>query len=152
MALRGVSASAAGLDVTSIAGTANQITASAATGDVTLSTPAAFTAPGSVTVTGAAAGAFSTTGVGIRIKGSALTRTDSTTGAGTIATTAGDYFSAITFATAANAITVTDAYGSYHADPVASTNVTFTRKWALGADSLSIGTSGVFRVSTAGVL
>ncbi len=37
--------------VTSIAGTANQITASAATGAVTLSIPAAFIAPGSVQVT-----------------------------------------------------------------------------------------------------
>jgi len=36
---------------TSIAGTANQITASAATGAITLSTPAAFIAPGSVQVT-----------------------------------------------------------------------------------------------------
>lgn len=37
--------------VTAIAGTSNQITASASTGSVTLSIPSAFTAPGSVTVT-----------------------------------------------------------------------------------------------------
>lgn len=37
--------------VTALAGTANQITASASTGSVTLSIPSAFTAPGSVTVT-----------------------------------------------------------------------------------------------------
>lgn len=40
-----------GLAVTSIAGTANQITASAATGSVTLSTPATFIAPGSIDAT-----------------------------------------------------------------------------------------------------
>ena len=40
-----------GLAVTSIAGTANQITASAATGAVTLSTPATFIAPGSIAAT-----------------------------------------------------------------------------------------------------
>lgn len=152
MALRAVSASAAGVDVTSIAGTANQITASAATGAVTLSTPAAFIAPGSVAVTGAAAGAFSTTGAGIRLAGSALTRTDSTTGAGTLATSAGDYFGAITFATAANAITITDCFNSYFVAPVNGANVTITNKWALGADSLKVGTSGVFQVSAAGIL
>lgn len=41
----------ANIGVTSVAGTANQITASAATGAITLSTPAAFIAPGSVQVT-----------------------------------------------------------------------------------------------------
>lgn len=40
-----------GLAVTSIAGTANQITASAATGAVTLSTPSTFIAPGSIAAT-----------------------------------------------------------------------------------------------------
>lgn len=40
-----------GVAVTSIAGTANQITASAATGAVTLSTPATFIAPGSIAST-----------------------------------------------------------------------------------------------------
>ncbi len=40
-----------GIAVTSITGTANQITASAATGAVTLSTPSTFVAPGSVQVT-----------------------------------------------------------------------------------------------------
>lgn len=37
--------------VTALAGTANQITASAATGSVTLSTPSAFVAPGSIAIT-----------------------------------------------------------------------------------------------------
>ncbi len=40
-----------GIAVTSITGTANQITASAATGDVTLSIPATFIAPGSIAST-----------------------------------------------------------------------------------------------------
>lgn len=40
-----------GLAATSITGTANQITASASTGAVTLSIPSAFTAPGSITAT-----------------------------------------------------------------------------------------------------
>ena len=44
-------AALSGLAVTSITGTANQITASASTGAVTLSTPSAFIAPGSVQVT-----------------------------------------------------------------------------------------------------
>lgn len=42
---------AGGSGVTSITGTANQITASAATGAVTLSVPSTFTSPGSVTAT-----------------------------------------------------------------------------------------------------
>lgn len=64
-----------GTGVTSIAGTANQITASASTGAVTLSIPLTFVAPGSVTVTGgnlissaANLDLTTSTGLGVRVQ------------------------------------------------------------------------------------
>ena len=46
-----LTSASSGTAVTSIAGTANQITASASTGAVTLSTPSTFIAPGSIAAT-----------------------------------------------------------------------------------------------------
>jgi hypothetical protein len=55
--------------VTSIAGTTNQVTASAATGAVTLSTPTTFTAPGYVAIT---TGFYESTTTGITAAGATL--------------------------------------------------------------------------------
>jgi hypothetical protein len=78
--------------------------------------------------------AFGTIGVGL--VENAFTQTDSTTGAGTVATAYGSVFGAVTLATSSNAITITNAYGLYLKDPVAGAHVTLTNKYALGVDSL----------------
>lgn len=100
-----------------------------------------------LTLSGNVVGAFSTTGVDL--KQSAATITDSTTGAGTLATTAANYFAAQTLATGTNVITVTNAYGMYFQDPVAGSHVTLTNKWAIGADSARIGGT---TISTTGAI
>lgn len=74
--------------------------------------------------------AFSATGALFTI--AAKTQTDSTTGAGTVAVGAGHDIEAVTFTTAANAITITDMATLRIAGPsVAGTNVTGTRKHSL---------------------
>lgn len=78
--------------VTSITGTANQITASAATGAVTLSTPATFIAPGSIASTStitAATGLTVTAGGETVAGGSTITGTILFNTTGTAATTIG---------------------------------------------------------------
>lgn len=122
------------------------------TGTVTLPDSTTITSSGhsALTLTGALAVAFSTTGV--KLKQNAATITDSTTGAGTLATTAVDYLASPTLATAANAITVTNAYHLYVQDPIAGTNVTMTNKWSAGFDSLTGGTAQTFKVTAAGVM
>jgi len=72
---------------------------------------------------------------GVGLIESAFTWTDSTTGAGTVATAYASLFGAVTFATPLNAITITNAYGLYLKDPVAGAHVTLTNKFALGVDS-----------------
>jgi hypothetical protein len=81
--------------------------------------------------------AFGTLGVGLIEN--AFTQTDSTTGAGTVATAYASVFGAVTFATPANAITITNAYGLYLKEPIAGAHVTLTKKYALGVDSLKVG-------------
>lgn len=74
--------------------------------------------------------AFSATGALLTV--AAKTQTDSTTGAGTVAVAAGHDIEAVTFTTAANAITITDMATLRIAGPsVAGTNVTGTRKHSL---------------------
>lgn len=74
---------------------------------------------------GSIASAFGTTGVGISVAGQ--TQTDSTTGAGTITSVYFHNLGVPTFATAANAITITNAYTLDIAGcPIAGTNVTIT--------------------------
>jgi hypothetical protein len=87
---------------------------------------------------------------GLRIKGTPGTLTD-TTSTGTVATAYTDVLGGNTIAASA-ATTFTNYVASYTKDPIAGTNVTMTNKWALGADSLRVGTSNQLTVSNAGVL
>lgn len=90
----------------------------------------------SLSLSGAIGSAFGATGV--KLNSAAFTQTDSTTAAGTVGAAYGSEFGATTFATASNAITVTNTYGVYFKAPVAGSNVTFTNSAALGADSATI--------------
>lgn len=78
--------------------------------------------------------AFGTTGAGLQ---GAWTQTDSTTAAGTVATAYAHVFGAPTFATASNAITITDAGSVAFKLPLAGSNVTLTTPSAL---ELPLGT------------
>lgn len=90
-----------------------------------------------------------TTG-GLRVQAAAASYTD-TSSSGTVAAAYTDLWGASTIL-ASSATVYTDYFGAYFKDPVASTNVTMTRKWSLGADSLRVGTSNQLTVSTAGLL
>lgn len=103
----------------------------------------------SLTLTGNISSAAWTTS-GIRIKGVAATFTD-TTSSGTVATAYTNSFGGNTIA-ASSSTTFTNYFSSYFADPTAGSNVTLTNKWAIGGDSLKVGTSNPLTVSTAGVL
>lgn len=94
------------------------------------------------------AAAWTTTG--IRYKNVAATFTD-TTSSGTVAAAYTNVFGGSTIA-ASSATTYTNYFNTYHNDPVAGSNVTLTNKWAFGADSMKIGTSNQFTVSTAGAV
>jgi hypothetical protein len=95
--------------------------------------------------------AFGTLGVGLI--GNAFTQTDNTTAAGTVATAYASSVGAATFATATNAVTITNAYGAYFANPVAGSHVTLTNGWALGADSLKVvGTTSLASATASGTL
>lgn len=87
---------------------------------------------------------------GIRYKNATATLTD-TTSSGTVATAYTNAWGGNTIA-ASSSTTFTNYFGSYFTDPTAGTNVTLTNKWAVGADSLKIGTSNPLTVSTSGVL
>ncbi len=89
---------------------------------------------------------------GIRYQNPALTYNDATS-SGTVAAAYTDLFGASTI-TATSATTYTNYYGSYFQAPVASTNVTMTHKYALGADSanfttLAVGGAALLPVSVA---
>lgn len=73
---------------------------------------------------------------GIRLVGTAQSYTD-TSSSGTVATAYTDVFSASTIL-ASSATTYTNYYQTYFVEPVASTNVTMTSKWAIGADSMKV--------------
>jgi hypothetical protein len=85
---------------------------------------------------------------GVRLKGISGTLTD-TTSSGTVAAAYTNKLGGNTIA-ASSATTFTDYMSLYASEPVAGTNVTFTNKWALGADSLRVGTSNPFKVTSAG--
>jgi hypothetical protein len=72
--------------VTAIAGTANQITASASTGSVTLSVPSAFVAPGSVQVT---TGLFQSTATAVSAAGTTQGTATALTASNNVVTTVG---------------------------------------------------------------
>lgn len=90
------------------------------------------------------------TTTGLRIKGIAATLTD-TTSVGTVAAAYTDALGGNTIA-ASSATTYTDYMTAFFREPIAGTNVTFTRKTALGAESLRVGTSNQLTVSLTGVL
>lgn len=98
------------------------------------------------------------TTAGLRHKGVAFSATD-TSSSGTVAAAYTNLFGVGTIL-ASSATTYTNYFNTYFQDPVASTNVTMTNKWALGADSLKVSGVGVFTsavtvangsVSTAGL-
>lgn len=81
--------------------------------------------------------AASWTTAGIKLIQSAATYTN-TTSTGTVAAQYINLFGVGTLAFT-SATTITNAYGTYFMDLVAGSNATLTNKWALGADSASIG-------------
>jgi hypothetical protein len=87
---------------------------------------------------------------GLRIKGVAATLTD-TSSSGTVAAAYTDAFGGNTIA-ASSAVTFTNYTTAFFREPTAGTNVTFTNKWALGAESARFGTSNQLTISTSGVL
>lgn len=87
---------------------------------------------------------------GIRHQGVAFSATD-TSSSGTVAAAYTNVFGVGTIL-ASSSTTYTNYFNTYFKDPVASTNVTMTNKWSLGADSLQVGTSNPFTISTAGAV
>ena len=87
---------------------------------------------------------------GVRIKGVTGTFTD-TTSTGTVAAAYTDVLGGNTIA-ASSAATFTNYISLYVKAPVQGTNVTLTNGWALGADSLRVGTSNPLTVSASGAL
>lgn len=79
-----------------------------------------------------------TTTTGSRFIQAAATVTD-TTSSGTVAAIYANAFAATTLAFS-SATTVTNAYGTYYTNPVAGSGATFTKAWALGADSIQATT------------
>lgn len=87
---------------------------------------------------------------GLRTVGVAGTLTD-TTSSGTVSSACTHKIAGDTIA-ASSATTFTDYFGVYMAAPWAGTNVTLTSAWALGADSLYVGTSNPFKVAANGAV
>lgn len=73
---------------------------------------------------------------GLRIKGVSATLTD-TTSSGTVAAAYTNVLGGNTIA-ATNSTTYTDYITAFYREPTAGSNVTFTNKWAIGAESLLI--------------
>lgn len=115
---------------------------------LTLTTP--FTVSGAPIVLSGNQSAASWTTNGIRLKGVAATMTD-TTSTGTVTAEYTDVLGGNTIA-ASSATTFTKYISLYVKDPVQGTNVTFTNKYSLGADSAIFGTSNQLTISTSGVL
>lgn len=90
------------------------------------------------------------TTTGLRIKGVPSILTD-TTSSGTVTSAYTNALGANTIA-ATNVVTFTEYITAFYREPVAGTNVTFTNKYALGAESLKIGTSNSLTISASGVL
>lgn len=103
----------------------------------------------SLTLSGNQSAASWTTN-GIRIKSVAATFTD-TTSSGTVAAAYTSVLGGNTIA-ASSATVFTNYFSFYLNAPIAGTNVTLTNSWALGADSLKVGTSNPFTVSAAGAV
>jgi hypothetical protein len=108
-----------------------------------LAQPATTTAPGTLltsplTLQPASRSQAGWTNTGARFANPAITLTDTSTAAGTVANGYTDFFAGDTIATQTNAVTFTNYYGGYRSNPVAGTHVTFTSAWAFGADSLKV--------------
>jgi hypothetical protein len=124
---------------------------SVAIGGCTISTDVLCTS-GTATLNGktiVAGGSFGLSGnisaaawttAGIRYANVTATMTD-TTSSGTVANAYTDIFGGNTVA-ASNATTFTNYYGAYIKVPVAGTNVTLTKAWALGSDSIAVNGAG----------
>lgn len=111
-------------------------------GSDVLETNGSTTHNGAVVIAGASFGlsgnisAPAWTTAGVRYKNISATLTD-TTSSGTVAAARTDNFGGNTIA-ASNATTYTNYYSAYFSAPTPGTNVTFTNKSAIGADSISI--------------
>jgi hypothetical protein len=111
-----------------------------------LCTTGTTTLNGKTTVTGGSFGlsgnisAAAWTTAGIRYANVVATMTD-TTSSGTVAAAYTDVFGGNAVA-ASNATTFTNYYGAYIKVPTAGTNVTLTKSWALGADSIAVNGAG----------
>jgi hypothetical protein len=115
-------------------------------GSDVLCTSGTATLNGKTTVAGGSFGlsgnisAAAWTTAGIRYANVTATMTD-TTSSGTVANAYTDIFGGNTVA-ASNATTFTNYYGAYIKVPVAGTNVTLTKAWALGSDSIAVNGAG----------
>lgn len=90
---------------------------------------------------------------GVRYKNVSATLTDTSTAASaTVATAYTSVWGDNTIAATNTGVVFTNYFANYFKDPVAGTNVTLTNKWALGADSLKVGTSNPLTISPSGVL
>lgn len=150
-------ACAGGAAVSSVTAGDTTLTISPTTGAVVaqINLARANTWTGALTLSGVpliTSGNFSAaawTTAGVRVKSAAASYTD-TSSSGTVATAYTDFHGAGTIL-ASSSTTYTNYFGAYFVDPVASTNVTMTNKWALGSDSAKFGTSNQITISTAGV-
>ena len=88
---------------------------------------------------------------GIRILGVASTFTD-TSASGTVATGYSNSYGGNTIAATNATRTFTNYVTSWFAEPVAGTNVVFTNKYAIGADSCRFGTSTQLTISNTGAI
>ena len=90
---------------------------------------------------------------GLRIKGVPGTLTDTSTAeSGTVATGYTDVLGGNSIAATNTGVTYTNYISEYVKAPVAGTHVTITNPYAIGADSLIVGTSNAFTVSAAGAV
>lgn len=113
-------------------------------------TGASVSIPTLASVGGTATSSAAWTTSGLRLKVSAASYTD-TSSTGTVSAAYTDLFGASTIL-ASSAVTYSQYYGVYFQEPVASTNVTMTNKWALGADSARFGTASQLQIASNGTL
>lgn len=134
-------------------GTSNDTTAngSLAAASATF-TNGSFTLSGSPLIISGNISAATWTTNGVRIKGTPGTLTDTTATTGTTATAYTDVLGGNTIAATNANVVFTNYFTQYNKDPIAGTNVTFTNKWAIGADSAKFGTSNQLTISNTGVL
>lgn len=137
-------------------GTGPTLKGSGDTGDSNIDLNLTTTGTGQVKVVSATfntSGAISapawTTGA-IKYANTAVTLTD-TSSSGTVATAYTNVFGGNTIA-ASSVTTFTNYFNTYFKAEVAGSNVTLTNVWALGADSLKVGTSNPFTISAAGAV